>query len=153
MILFQNISTHSIKGVYAYMTETEIYLELSDRYITAALNNVTSIHEAAGFESYHAFESLAGAYNSNFGYVVSRKHATKLHSFCSNYNKKIITRIHPLTIAQLTIELVNLRNTFLYPIKNGTHYISPKETMTATQIKRKISIISSIISHFKKALM
>ena len=129
------------------MTETEIYSELSKRFIQAAKNNVNIINEAACFESYHAFESLAGAFNSYIGVSVNNKHKQKLKDFAINYKRKKISPIKTDTISNLVIKLSNLRNNCLYPISNNKGgYASPKDIMTCAQLKKLISQIDGVIN-------
>lgn len=136
------------------MTEKEVYLELAERFITAASSEITNsqIHEAASFESYHAFESLAGAFNCHLGAPVPRSHAKKLNAFVNNYHHNTLTRIHSSTIAALAITLSSMRNKYLYPHPDGTDFLAPKSHLTLAQATRQISQIKSIIGHFAIAL-
>ena len=128
------------------MTEKEIYIELADRFVIAAKNNELSIHEAAGFECYHAYESLAGAFNSHLGNQVSRSHGKKLQNFAVNYYMNKTSSVNPYTVAGLVIKLNNLRNIFLYPENNGIDFNAPKNQMSSNDVHKLISQVSSIIS-------
>jgi hypothetical protein len=137
------------------MTEKEIYIEIAQRFIescNAQLANGINFQETVGFKSYHAFESIAGAFNSHLGQQVPLKHEKKLTTFVQSYKYNAIASVSPQTIAILAITLNSLRNKFLYPEKTTISLKTPKEQMTLAQVTQLTKQINGIIKRLVAAM-
>lgn len=135
------------------MNEDEAYLEIASRYIESCqkhLDNNINIQEVIGFKSYHAFESVGGAFNSHFGYNVPRGHASKLNLFVqtSRHNR----HVNPQVIASLAMTLNSMRNRYLYPTKFGNTFQTPQNQISLTDARRLVSRINGIIRRIERLI-
>ena len=135
------------------MNEDEAYLEVAKRFIESCeqhIANGINIQEVLGFKSYHAFESIGGAFNSHYGHNIPRSHAGKLNLFVSNarYN----TQVNGRSIATITMILNSMRNKYLYPEVNGTGYICPKDQVSLTDVRNMIRKINGIIRQVERII-
>lgn len=130
------------------MTEKEIYIEIAERFIHSCKENLDkriNIQEAIGFNAYHAFESIGGAYNAHIGERVPMAHNKKIDSFAFNYRRNPIARVDPSRIAYLAIILTNLRNKLLYPDATPAGLVAPKDQLSLSNIKTLTSQINGVI--------
>lgn len=131
------------------MTEKEIYIEISQRFIQSCLDQIANninFQETIGFKTYHAFESIAGAYNSHLGQRVSLVHEKKINSFVHNYKHNAFANVSPVRIATLAIILNSMRNKYLYPESTPAGLKSPKEQLTMAQARQLTNSVNGIIS-------
>lgn len=118
------------------MNEDDGYLKIAQRFLLSCAQHIANginIQEVIGFKTYHAFESIAGAYNSHYCHHVPRGHVKKLNAFVVNtrHNANVNSR----AIAALAITLNSMRNKFLYPEKTGTIYKRPEDQISMTNAK------------------
>ena len=136
------------------MTEKKAYLEIAKNYINSCFSLLESENpnqEVIGFDCYHAFESLACAYNVHYGRKIPSKHDSKLAVFMAvSKSKSPKTK---KTIAPLCILLFSCRSKFLYPeilkhnLKTPNNQISLKQAKTLT--KRVSGLIKIIEKEIK----
>ena len=137
------------------MTEKEIYIEIAQRFIQCCsdqISNNINFQETIGFKSYHAFESIGGAFNSHLGFSVPWKHETKIKSFVGNYRRNAFSTINPLTIAKMAIALNSMRNKYLYPDSTPVGLKAPKDQITLPQAKQLTSQVNGIIRRMVEAM-
>ena len=137
------------------MTEKEIYIEIAQRFIQSCedqLNNNINFQETIGFKTYHAFESIAGAYNCHLGQRVSLVHEKKLNSFVHNYKHNAFAALSPTTIATLAITLNSMRNKYLYPESTPSGLKSPKDQLTIAQARQLTRQVNGIINRLVAAM-
>jgi hypothetical protein len=137
------------------MTEKEIYIEIAQRFIqscTEQIVNNINFQETIGFKTYHAFESIAGAFNSHNGHRIPWKHEKKLNSFVDQYRRNSIARVTPLTIAQIAIVLNSMRNKYLYPEPSPMGLKAPKDQLTIAQAKQLTAKVNGIINRLVEAM-
>ena len=135
------------------MNEDEAYLEVAQRFIESCeqhISNGINIQEVLGFKSYHAFESIGGAFNSHYGHTIPLSHAKKLNLFVSNARHN--TQVNGRSIATIAIILNSMRNKYLYPEVNGTGYICPKDQVSLTDVRYMIRRINGIIRQVEKII-
>lgn len=97
------------------MPQPQQYQRIAERYENAADLTDEDIPEASGFCSYHAFESIGGAWIRRNGRPVPLSHQKKINVFISLARNEAFE--YPA--ATLAIMLDAMRNTMLYPIENG----------------------------------
>ncbi len=137
------------------MTEKEIYIEIAQRFIESCreqLANNINLQETIGFKAYHAFESIAGAFNSHLGQPVPMKHERKLNSFVDNYRHNAFAGVTPLAIAKLAIVLNSMRNKFLYPDPTPIGLKAPKDQLTLAQTRQLTTQVNGIINRLVGAM-
>lgn len=135
------------------MNEDEAYLDIAKRFINSCeehLNNGINIQEVLGFKSYHAFESIAGAFNSHYGNRVPMSHARKLNSFVSNARTN--NQVNGIAIATIAMTLNSMRNKYLYPEPQGTNFKTPKEQVSLTNVRDMIRRINGIIRQVERLI-
>lgn len=135
------------------MREDEAYLEIAKRYIDSCeglIANEVNIQEAIGFKTYHAFESLGGAYNSHNGHFVPDVHARKINAFVANSKHDHLVNNH--TISVVAILVASLRNKYLYPELVGATYKSPKDQLSITDAKKMVSRVKGILRQIEKII-
>jgi len=128
------------------MNEDEAYLDVAKRYIESCeehISNGINIQEVVGFKSYHAFESIAGAYNSHYGHAVPRGHARKLNTFVINTRRNHLANSR--AIAAQAILLSSMRNKYLYPEKTGTNFKRPQDQISLTDAKQLVRKVKGIV--------
>lgn len=133
------------------MREDEVYLEIAERFVTSCeqhLANGINIQEVIGFKCYHAFESLAGAYNSHFGLRIPRGHTKKINLFVTSVRGT--PQAH--AIAAIAILLASQRNMYLYPEPNGSVFRSPKDQITISQAKLTLSRVKGVLRAVKRVI-
>lgn len=135
------------------MREDEAYLEIAKRFIESCeghILNGLNIQEVIGFKTYHAFESLAGAFNSHYGHTVPKGHAKKLNAFVTN------SKHHPIVsnynVALIAMVVSSMRNKYLYPEKIGTLYKHPKDQISLTDAKRMVSRVKGIFKQVERLI-
>ena len=105
------------------MREDEAYLEIAERFIDSCdghISNAINIQEVIGFKTYHAFESLGGAFNSHYGHNVPRGHAKKINAFVTNSRHNPQVNNH--NVAFVAMLVASMRNKYLYPeLVSGTY--------------------------------
>lgn len=136
------------------MNEDEAYLEIAKRFIDSCdkhIKHKINYQEVLGFKSYHAFESIAGAYNSHYHHIVPKSHEKKLNSFILNCRHD--KQVDGLAIAQIAIMVNSLRNKCLYPQKKMENdYITPQKQISLTDAKKLVSRINGIIRKVEKII-
>lgn len=135
------------------MNEDEAYLEIAERFIESAnqhlLNNI-NIQEVIGFKTYHAFESIGGAFNSHLGHTVPRGHARKLNLFVQNARSNRL--VDSRAIATIAMTLNSMRNKYLYPEGNGSGYITPQNQISLTDARNLFRRINGLIRQIKRII-
>lgn len=137
------------------MTEKEIYIDIAQRYIqscAAQIANNIDFQETIGFKTYHAFESIAGAFNSHLGRPVPLKHEKKLNAFVDNYRHNAFASVTPVTIAKLAIALNSMRNKYLYPDQTPVGLKAPKDQLSIAQARQLTKQINGIIIRLVAAM-
>jgi len=101
------------------------------------------------FYAYHAFESIGAAFISSFGRNVPRSHQRKLNQFVAITQ----SRRYGIAVAQLSIQLQNLRNQCLYPIMqpDGTAQ-RPEAVLTMAQAQRLLQRVRGIVIRVQRDL-
>jgi len=133
------------------MREDEAYMEIAERFILSCDKSIKcsiDVQEVIGFKAYHAFESLAGAYNSHHGYHVPTSHVKKINAFVSNSNRD--TSVGGYNIAILAMVLSSMRNKYLYPDLVCGIYKTPKDQLSMTDAKKIVSRVKGIMKNIKK---
>ena len=125
------------------MTESDVYLEIADRALTAAdaaLNG--NVHEKAAFLVYHGFESAGGALCRHRSVPYPKGHRSKLNVFVAASRRERFG----LHAAQLAMELAALRNLVLYPqvLGNGT-IRRPVDQISPTAVERLKGRTSALV--------
>lgn len=131
------------------MTESEIYIEICERYIDSAekeLNTNNPNLEVVAFKLYHSYESIASAFTKHFGEKISINHSKKLTTFLTiakrNSNRGLIRYQN---IGYLNILFEYKRNKYLYPEEEFSGQIkSPKEQINQVKINDLKSRINGI---------
>ncbi|TVL99791.1 MAG: hypothetical protein CV087_16775 [Candidatus Brocadia sp. WS118] len=135
------------------MNEDEAYLDVAQRYIESCqqhLTNGINIQEVLGFKSYHAFESIGGAYNSHYGHRVPRSHAMKLNMFVANSRRD--HQVNGRAVAILAMTLNSMRNKYLYPERNGRTFTCPKDQISITNARDLIRRVNGIIRQISRII-
>lgn len=135
------------------MNEDEAYLDVAKRFIDSCeqhINNGINYQEVLGFKSYHAFESIAGAYNSHYGNHVPLNHARKLNSFVTNCRHD--HQVNGIVIATIAMTLYSMRNKYLYPEPSGTSFKTPKEQVSLTNVRDLTRRIHGIIRQIERII-
>ena len=128
------------------MNEDEAYLSVAQRFLTSCeihIQHQTNLQEVIGFESYHAFESIGGAYNAHYGHQVPRSHVGKLNAFVANSRHH--GGVNARVIAALAMTLHSMRNRYLYPEQMGAEYRAPEEQISLTDVRRTVRRVRGII--------
>jgi len=106
------------------------YLDIVERSLVAAqATQDRGLSEKTCFLTYHAFESLGGAWAASAKVRYPQSHSKKLNTFMS------LTRARPYgrTVAYLAIALGSLRNRSLYPqTEPGGAVVAPKDNISPT---------------------
>lgn len=135
------------------MNEDEAYLSVAQRFLSSCevhLQHHSNLQEVVGFDSYHAFESIGGAYNAHYGHPVPRSHTGKLNSFVAN--SRFDGNVNPRAIAALAMTLNSLRNRYLYPERNGSDFITPEEQISLTDVRRAVQRVRGIIRQIERLI-
>ena len=135
------------------MNEDEAYLEVAQRFIDSCeqhINHGINYQEVVGFKSYHAFESIAGAYNSHYGHIVPMSHARKLNSFVTNCRHS--PQVNSLAIATIAMTINSMRNKYLYPEANGNTYRTPQYQISLTNARDMVRRIHGIIRQIQRII-
>jgi hypothetical protein len=133
------------------MTATEAYLDVANRYISSCEEHITNnidIQEVLGFKSYHAFESVGGAFNSYRGETIPRRHQDKINLFVLNARREGLP--NQKAIATIAILLNSLRNKCLYPDFDGTNYISTQDQISLSDAKNLVRRVKGIITTIER---
>lgn len=128
------------------MNEDEAYLDVAIRFLESCnhhIVNETNLQEVIGFECYHAFESIGGAFNSHYHHVVPRAHARKINAFVANSNHN--RHVDGYMISAIAMILNAMRNKYLYPEQIGATYIRPQDQISITDSKRLVRKVSRIV--------
>ena len=129
------------------MTVAKGYVEVAERALlasNAALQK--SIHEKAAFLSYHAFESIGGAFCAHRGVTYPRGHSNKIGRFVTESKKEKFSGL----VGYLAITYGSLRNALLYPaLVPGGSVILPKSVLSASQADRLIGQTDSLVKKIK----
>nr|WP_294858393.1 hypothetical protein [uncultured Fluviicola sp.] len=135
------------------MNEDEAYLEVAQRFIDSCeqhINYGINYQEVIGFKSYHAFECIAGAYNSHYGHNVPLSHARKLNSFVTNCRHD--HHVNREAIAAIAMTINSMRNKYLYPEINGAIYKTPKNQISLTNARQMVRRINGIIRQIERII-
>jgi len=135
------------------MNEDDAYLKIAERFLLSCdqhIANGINIQEVIGFKTYHAFESIAGAYNSHYGHNVPKGHIRKLNAFVAGTRSN--PNINSTAIATLAMTLNSMRNKFLYPEKTGTGYKRPEDQISMTDAKRIARRVRGIFRQIKRLI-
>lgn len=133
------------------MNEDEAYLEVAQRFIDSCEQHLAhgiNYQEVIGFKSYHAFESIAGAYNSHYGHNVPMSHARKLNSFVTNCNHD--PQVNRIAIATIAMTINSMRNKYLYPEQNGGTFRTPQNQLSLTNARGMVRRIHGIIRQIQR---
>ena len=133
------------------MNEDEAYLNISKRYLESCeqhISNGVNLQEVIGFKGYHAFESIAGAFNSHFGHTVPKSHVKKLNSFVAHACHS--RHINGMAIATLAMTFNGVRNLYLYPEKDGSNYKVPMNSLSMTNAKELVRRVKGIVKKIEK---
>ena len=128
----------------------ENYERIAERALDAAQHlSAASIQESMAFYTYHAFESIGAALISSSSRNIPRSHRGKLNQFMTIAQ----ARTYRFAVAQLSIQLQNLRNRCLYPIMqpDGTAQ-QPEEVLTLAQAQRLLQRVRGIITRIRRDL-
>ena len=135
------------------MNEDEAYLSIAQRFIRSCefhLQEQTNLQEVVGFDSYHAFESIGGAYNSHYGHQVPRGHTGKLNSFVAHSRNN--RHVNPRAIAALAMTLNSMRNRYLYPDRDGNNFSTPEELISMTDVRLIVQRVRGIINVIERLI-
>lgn len=135
------------------MREDEAYIEIAERFIESCDGHIKAginIQEVIGFKTYHAFESVGGAYNAHYGHPVPWDHAKKINAFVSN--SKHDPQVDNHNIAIIAMILASMRNKYLYPEPIGAIYRNPKDQISLTDAKKMVSRVRGILKQVKRLL-
>jgi len=135
------------------MNEDEAYLNISKRYLESCeqhISNAVNLQEVIGFKGYHAFESIAGAFNSHFGHTVPKSHVKKLNSFVTNARHN--RHVNCMAIATLAMTFNGVRNRYLYPEKDGGNYKLPMDRLSMTNAKELVRRVKGIVKIIEKLI-
>lgn len=135
------------------MNEDEAYLSVAQRFLRSCeihIQHQTNLQEVVGFESYHAFESIGGAYNAHHGYQVPRGHVGKLNAFVANSHHD--NRVNSRAIAAIAMTLHSMRNRYLYPEQIGHEYRAPEEQISLTDVRRTVQRVRGIIRQIERLI-
>ncbi|MCG8041765.1 MAG: hypothetical protein JAZ15_14600 [Candidatus Thiodiazotropha endolucinida] len=133
------------------MKEDEAYLDVARRFQESCEQHIAhniDLQEVIGFKSYHAFESIGGAYISHHGRRVPKRHISKLNEFIAIARHDINVNDH--AIAALAMLLNSMRNKYLYPEKTGTDYKRPQDQISLTDARSTVRRIKGIIRQVEK---
>ncbi len=128
----------------------ENYERIAERALDAAQHlSAASIQESMAFYAYHAFESIGAALISSRGRIIPRSHQGKLNQFVTIAAQ----RTYRFAVAQLSIQLQNLRNQCLYPIMQPDGTVQrPEEVLTLAQAQRLLQRVRGIITRIRRDL-
>lgn len=135
------------------MNEDEAYLDIANRYLESCeehISNNINIQEVIGFKSYHAFESIGGAFNSHFGHPVPKSHVGKLNTFIANARHN--PHVNGRAIATVAILMHSVRNKYLYPESSGSSFIIPKQQISLTSAKDAVRRVKGIIRQIERLI-
>lgn len=135
------------------MNEDEAYLDIAQRFLQSCeqhIQNAINIQEVIGFESYHVFESIAGAFNSHYGHNVPKGHPQKLNAFVANSRHN--QHVDSIAVATIAMTLNRMRDKYLYPEKNGTVYKRPQEQISLTDAKTLVRRIRGIVRQIERLI-
>lgn len=135
------------------MNEDEAYLNIAKRYLESCEQHITNkvkLQEVIGFKSYHAFESIAGAFNSHFGHKIPRSHIRKLNAFVANARHN--PHVNSYAIATLAMVFNGVRNQYLYPDNNGVIYNVPMQKLSMTNAKVLVRRVKGIVNRIEKLI-
>jgi len=135
------------------MREDEAYLEIAQRFIDSCdkhINNGINIQEVVGFKTYHAFESLGGAFNSHYSHNVPMGHAKKINAFVNNSKNNHQVNNH--NVAVIAMLLSSMRNKYLYPEQIGGTYKNPKDQVSMTDARTMVSRVKGILRQVERLI-
>jgi hypothetical protein len=117
------------------------FSRVADRYLQGALAP-THIHEAVGFDAYHALESICSAWIIHRGATLARTHVRKLNQFATLANHWPFGR----GAVAMVIAVKAMRNGFLYPSTDATgHTRLPEAVVTPTQVRDMTRRVGGVI--------
>ena len=132
------------------MSLKDSYLEIAKRKLDASeacLNK--GVQESAGFLTYHSFESAGGALCEANGKKYPRRHKGKLNQFVVIAKK--LKKGH--AVGHLTIQLIALREKFLYPEPLPNGYIrEPKDVITLDDSMKLKKRVKGIVDWVEKMI-
>lgn len=136
------------------MDAKSAYLDIVDRELLAAKATLDEgIHEAATFHSYHAFESLGGAFCEALGRRYPRSHKSKLNTFVSEANRSVFRQKISRQVAVVAMILASVRNECLYPIRSvDKGFRPPRSEFDAVAARRMKHRVAGLCSAVKKAV-
>ena len=124
------------------------YLEITERSLEAAEAALAaSIQEKAAFLSYHAFESLGGAWVTSRGNNYPRGHAAKLLSFANSVPQR-----HRHSVGRLVIALSSLRNLMLYPDLSTGSVVRPQAQISISAARDQIKRVRGLLNKMRKSI-
>lgn len=135
------------------MREDEAYLEIAERFIDSCDGHVQheiNIQEVIGFKTYHAFESLGGAFNSHYEHTVPKGHERKINAFVANSRGN--QQVNGHNVAVVAILVASLRNKYLYPEFVNETFKNPKDQLSMTDAKEMIKRVKGILRQVKKII-
>lgn len=135
------------------MNEDEAYLIVAKRYLESCekhISNGVNLQEVIGFKSYHAFESIGGAFNAHFGRPIPNPHPAKINAFVANSRHN--RRVNGRAIATVAMILSSVRNNYLYPVKNGPVFTPPHDQLSMTNAKDLVRRVKGIVKRVEKLI-
>lgn len=126
------------------------YLEEAERSLSASTSlEKAHIQEKVCFLTYHAFESLGGAYASSRGQTYPPSHVRKLNQFAAS----VTGRSYRWAVANLTIKLASVRNSMLYPtiLANGD-VVGSKDRISMSHASNLRKRVAGLFRKMKKDL-
>ena len=131
------------------MPRPDQYKKISERYLEASDNLLNSIHEAAGFAAYHAFESIGAAWIRKHNQSVSPKHTRKLNQFVSLSRGRGFGH----GVARVSILVYSIREKMLYPIPEGDGSFSvPEDKFTQSDIEDLNRRVKGVVNQVKNLI-
>jgi hypothetical protein len=135
------------------MSEDEAYLEIAERFLESCdghLNHSINVQEVIGFKTYHAFESLGGAFNSHYGLAVPNSHAKKINTFVINSRHNPYVKGH--NVALVAMVVASMRNKYLYPELVSGIYKTPKDQLSMTDARTMVTRVKGILRQVKRII-
>jgi hypothetical protein len=135
------------------MKEDEAYLDIAERFIESCdkhIKHAINIQEVIGFKTYHAFESLGGAFNSHYGHSIPKVHARKINAFVVNSRSNAYVNGH--NVAAVAMLVASMRNKYLYPELVSGIFKNPKEQLSITDANQMIARVKGILRQVQQLI-
>ncbi len=125
------------------MNPKDAYLQIANRSLDAADASLNAgVQEAAGFNTYHAFESLGGAVCYVRGRHYPRSHIKKMNQFVAASSRFAFR----FSVGHLVITLSSLRNDCLYPKEQSDGSMEiPENVISSADARDLINRVRGIL--------